>query len=153
MKSPVVKRSIIIGKHKTSVSLEDAFWQGLKDIAASRRVPLRNLVASIDTERQHGNLSSAVRARLLPKGHGVAEPKLRGGRPASGRPLRGHNAPPRLSRVRWCASQRRARNESAGFPESLGMRVIEARPRIQTLRTRWLRSSSFSVTVTGLRPR
>jgi Ribbon-helix-helix domain len=37
---------------KTSVSLEDAFWQGLKDIAANRRVPLRNLVASIDTERQ-----------------------------------------------------------------------------------------------------
>jgi len=50
MKSPVVKRSIIIGKHKTSVSLEEAFWQGLKDIAARRRVPLRNLVGSIDAE-------------------------------------------------------------------------------------------------------
>ena len=65
MKSPVVKRSIIIGKHKTSVSLEEAFWQGLKDIAASRRVPLRNLVNSIDTERQHGNLSSAIRLFVL----------------------------------------------------------------------------------------
>jgi predicted DNA-binding ribbon-helix-helix protein len=65
MKSPVVKRSIIIGKHKTSVSLEEAFWRGLKDIAASRRVPLRNLVASIDTERQHGNLSSAIRLFVL----------------------------------------------------------------------------------------
>ncbi len=65
MKSPVVKRSIIIGKHKTSVSLEEAFWRGLKDIAASRRVPLRNLVTSIDTERQHGNLSSAIRLFVL----------------------------------------------------------------------------------------
>ena len=38
MKSPVVKRSIVIAGHKTSVSLEDAFWRGLKDIATSRRV-------------------------------------------------------------------------------------------------------------------
>jgi predicted DNA-binding ribbon-helix-helix protein len=64
MKSSIVKRSIIIGSHKTSVSLEEAFWQGLKDIAASRRVPLRNLVI-IDTERQHGNLSSAIRLFVL----------------------------------------------------------------------------------------
>ncbi len=34
MKSPVVKRSIVIAGHKTSVSLEDAFWRGLKEIAA-----------------------------------------------------------------------------------------------------------------------
>jgi predicted DNA-binding ribbon-helix-helix protein len=65
MKSPVVKRSVIIGSHKTSVSLEEAFWQGLKDIAASRRVPLRNLVNIIDTGRQHGNLSSAIRLFVL----------------------------------------------------------------------------------------
>jgi predicted DNA-binding ribbon-helix-helix protein len=65
MKSPVVKRSIIIGKHKTSVSLEDAFWQGLKDIATSRRVLPRDLISSINTERQHGNLSSAIRLFVL----------------------------------------------------------------------------------------
>ena len=65
MKSPVVKRSIVIGNHKTSVSLEDAFWRGLKDIAVSRRVALRDLVGSIDTERQHGNLSSAIRLFVL----------------------------------------------------------------------------------------
>jgi predicted DNA-binding ribbon-helix-helix protein len=65
MKSSVVKRSIVIGSHKTSVSLEDAFWRGLKDIAAGRRVPLRDLVGSIDTERQHGNLSSAIRLFVL----------------------------------------------------------------------------------------
>jgi predicted DNA-binding ribbon-helix-helix protein len=65
MKSPVVKRSIVIAGHKTSVSLEDAFWRGLKDIAASRRVTLADLVGAIDTERQHGNLSSAIRLFVL----------------------------------------------------------------------------------------
>ena len=61
MKSPVVKRSIVIAGHKTSVSLEDAFWKGLKDIADNREVTLSDLVSSIDTDRQHGNLSSAIR--------------------------------------------------------------------------------------------
>ena len=65
MKSPIVKRSIVIAGHKTSVSLEEAFWKGLKDIAASRRATLSDLVASIDTERQHGNLSSAIRLFVL----------------------------------------------------------------------------------------
>jgi predicted DNA-binding ribbon-helix-helix protein len=65
MKSPVIKRSIVIGGHKTSVSLEDAFWQGLKEIAGGRDVTLSDLVATIDTERQHGNLSSAVRLFVL----------------------------------------------------------------------------------------
>ena len=37
MKSPVVKRSIVIAGHKTSVSLEDAFWKGLKEIAGDAR--------------------------------------------------------------------------------------------------------------------
>jgi len=65
MKSPVVKRSIVIAGHKTSVSLEDAFWRGLKDIAVSREMTLSDLVASIDAERQHGNLSSAIRLFVL----------------------------------------------------------------------------------------
>ncbi len=65
MKSPVVKRSIVIAGHKTSVSLEDAFWQGLKEIAGGRDVTLADLVATIDTERQHGNLSSAIRLFVL----------------------------------------------------------------------------------------
>ena len=65
MKSSVVKRSIVVGGHKTSVSLEDAFWRGLKEIAASRCVPLRDLVARIDTDREHGNLSSAIRLFVL----------------------------------------------------------------------------------------
>jgi predicted DNA-binding ribbon-helix-helix protein len=65
MKSPVVKRSIVLAGHKTSVSLEDAFWEGLKDIAKARRVTLSDLVGSIDTEREHGNLSSALRLFVL----------------------------------------------------------------------------------------
>ena len=60
MKSPVVKRSIVIAGHKTSVSLEDAFWRGLKEIANGRELTLSDLVASIDTDRRHGNLSSAI---------------------------------------------------------------------------------------------
>jgi predicted DNA-binding ribbon-helix-helix protein len=65
MKSPVVKRSIVIAGHKTSISLEDAFWKALKDIAIARHATLSDLVASIDTERQHGNLSSAIRLFVL----------------------------------------------------------------------------------------
>jgi predicted DNA-binding ribbon-helix-helix protein len=65
MKSPVVKRSIVIEGHKTSVSLEDAFWQGLKQIAAARGVTLSDLVAAIDRERKQGNLSSAIRLYVL----------------------------------------------------------------------------------------
>ena len=65
MKSPVIKRSIVIAGHKTSVSLEDAFWKGLKEIADDRDVTLSDLVSSIDTDRQHGNLSSAIRLFVL----------------------------------------------------------------------------------------
>lgn len=65
MKSPVVKRSIVIAGHKTSVSLEDAFWKALKEIASTRHVTLSDLVSSIDSERQHGNLSSAIRLFVL----------------------------------------------------------------------------------------
>ena len=65
MKSPVVKRSIIIGGHKTSVSLEDAFWSDLKEIAHSQGATLSKLVAQIDDTRQQGNLSSAIRLYVL----------------------------------------------------------------------------------------
>jgi predicted DNA-binding ribbon-helix-helix protein len=65
MKSPVVKRSIVIAGHKTSVSLEDAFWKALKDIAGGRDMTLSELVGAIDAERQHGNLSSAIRLFVL----------------------------------------------------------------------------------------
>jgi predicted DNA-binding ribbon-helix-helix protein len=65
MKSPVVKRSIVIAGHKTSVSLEDAFWKALKEIADGRGMTLSDLVSTIDTDRRHGNLSSAIRLFVL----------------------------------------------------------------------------------------
>jgi predicted DNA-binding ribbon-helix-helix protein len=65
MKSTVVKRSIVIAGHKTSVSLEDAFWKGLKVIAGERDMKLWELVTSIDSDRQHNNLSSAIRLFVL----------------------------------------------------------------------------------------
>jgi predicted DNA-binding ribbon-helix-helix protein len=63
--SPVVKRSIVLAGHKTSVSLEDAFWKGLKEIAGRRLMPLSGLVGTIDSQRQQGNLSSALRLFVL----------------------------------------------------------------------------------------
>ena len=55
MKSPVVKRSIVIAGHKTSVSLEDAFWTGLRDIAVARNMTLSDLVAAIDAYLRETN--------------------------------------------------------------------------------------------------
>jgi predicted DNA-binding ribbon-helix-helix protein len=65
VRSPLVKRSLVIAGHKTSVSVEDAFWTALKDIAASRGTTVAELVAAIDAGRQHGNLSSAIRLFVL----------------------------------------------------------------------------------------
>jgi predicted DNA-binding ribbon-helix-helix protein len=65
MKSSIIKRSIAIEGHKTSVSLEDAFWKDLKEIARSQQATLSNVVADIDKARQHGNLSSAIRLFVL----------------------------------------------------------------------------------------
>jgi predicted DNA-binding ribbon-helix-helix protein len=60
MKSPVVKRSIVVAGHKTSVSLEEAFWNGMKEISGLRNMTLSELVGEIDGNRQQGNLSSAT---------------------------------------------------------------------------------------------
>jgi predicted DNA-binding ribbon-helix-helix protein len=59
------KRSIVLAGHKTSVSLEDVFWRALKEIAGGRQITLSDLVSEIDSERQHGNLSSAIRPFVL----------------------------------------------------------------------------------------
>jgi predicted DNA-binding ribbon-helix-helix protein len=56
----VNKRSIIIAGRKTSVSLEDEFWAGLKEIAVARNIRLKTLVSEID-KREHANLSLAIR--------------------------------------------------------------------------------------------
>ena len=65
MKSSVIKRSIVINGHKTSVSLEDAFWTDLKKIAHDRQVTLSELVTKIDGAREQSNLSSAIRLFVL----------------------------------------------------------------------------------------
>ena len=65
MKSPVVKRSIRIAGHMTSISLEDDFWRALKEIAGERHKSLSALVAAIEGDRQHSNLSSAIRLFVL----------------------------------------------------------------------------------------
>ena len=65
VKSSVSKRSIVIAGHKTSVSLEDEFWNSLKEIAHERNVTLAELVAMIDGNRNHANLSSAIRLFVL----------------------------------------------------------------------------------------
>ena len=65
MKSPVVKRSIVVAGHKTSVSLEEAFWNGMKEISGLRNMTLSELVGEIDNDRQQGNLSSAIRLFVL----------------------------------------------------------------------------------------
>jgi len=76
MKSTIVKRSIVLAGHKTSVSLEDAFWDGLKDIA-------KDLVGSIDTNREHGNLSSALRLFVLSHYQAQAASHLKDSRPSA----------------------------------------------------------------------
>jgi predicted DNA-binding ribbon-helix-helix protein len=82
MKSTVVKRSIVVAGHKTSVSLEDAFWESLKDIAKARRVTLPDLVGGIDTNREHGNLSSALRLFVLGHYKTQAASPLKDSRPS-----------------------------------------------------------------------
>lgn len=61
----VVKRSVVVGGHKTSVSLEDAFWTSLKDIATRRGMTLSSQIDTIDRDRKTNNLSSAIRLFVL----------------------------------------------------------------------------------------
>ena len=61
----VVKRSLQIAGHRTSISLEEPFWIELKDFAAERGLSLAALVAEIDGARGEANLSSAIRVALL----------------------------------------------------------------------------------------
>jgi len=62
--SAMKKRSVVIAGHRTSVSLEAAFWQALKAIAAGHRCTVNDLVTRIDRQRS-GNLSSAIRVFVL----------------------------------------------------------------------------------------
>ncbi len=61
----VVKRSISIAGHRTSISLEEPFWEELRSIAARRGVSVQRLVGEIDATRMGENLSSALRVFVL----------------------------------------------------------------------------------------
>ena len=75
MKSPVIKRSILLAGHKTSVSLEEAFWQGLKEIASRRNMSVSALIGVIDNRRSEGNLSSGIRLFVLDYFRSLANPQ------------------------------------------------------------------------------
>ena len=65
MISAISKRTITIDGHKTSVTLEDEFWTGLREIARKKNATLRSLVTQIDDGRVRNNLSSAIRVFVL----------------------------------------------------------------------------------------
>ena len=65
MQTAVIKRSIVLDGHKTSVSLENEFWHGLREIAARENISLSTLVGKIDRERNSCNLSSAIRVHVF----------------------------------------------------------------------------------------
>ena len=71
-KSWIAKRSVRIGRHKTSVSLEDAFWQSFKEIATLKDMSVDQLVSIIDGDREHDNLPSAIRLFVLDYYHRTA---------------------------------------------------------------------------------
>ena len=77
---PRMKRSIVIAGHKTSIGLEDAFWHSLMEIAAQEGTPDRQLVNRIDSDREHANLSSAIRLSLLDHYRRLANEAAPGGK-------------------------------------------------------------------------
>ena len=65
MNSPVAKRSIIVAGTRTSISLEEEFWIGLREIAELRKISLSEIMGEIDRDRRRSNLSSATRVYVL----------------------------------------------------------------------------------------
>jgi predicted DNA-binding ribbon-helix-helix protein len=65
MNSTVKKRSIVIGSHKTSISLEDIFWTCLKQIAHERATTVSEIIGALDASDKRGNLSSTIRVFVL----------------------------------------------------------------------------------------
>ncbi|HZH08843.1 MAG TPA: ribbon-helix-helix domain-containing protein [Microvirga sp.] len=65
MGSQIVKRSVSIAGHRTSISLEEPFWQLLREIADREKLSIQALIGRIDAERGEQNLSSAIRVFVL----------------------------------------------------------------------------------------
>jgi predicted DNA-binding ribbon-helix-helix protein len=77
MKSHIIKRSVVIRGHKTSVSLEQPFWDAFRDIAESERVSTSALLRKVDAERNQANMSSAIRVFVLRHMRTLANVELR----------------------------------------------------------------------------
>jgi len=67
MGAGIVKRSVSVAGHRTSISLEEPFWEGLREIAAKESLSVQALIGRIDAERGEQNLSSAIRVFVLMK--------------------------------------------------------------------------------------
>lgn len=84
MKSVVIKRSVLINGRKSSVSLENEFWDALREIARRRKIALTALVEQVDKDRNNINLSSAIRVFVFKHSRpGVAERDASPGRPST----------------------------------------------------------------------
>ena len=68
--SGIVKRSVAIAGHRTSISLEAPFWDALKEIACRRRASVQQVIGEIDATRGRQNLSSAIRVFVLREARG-----------------------------------------------------------------------------------
>ncbi|MFO1148202.1 MAG: ribbon-helix-helix domain-containing protein [Alsobacter sp.] len=73
LEARIVKRSVVLAGHATSVSVEEPFWTSLKEIARERGQSLNGLIAAIDAERRSANLSSAIRLAVLGHYKGKAQ--------------------------------------------------------------------------------
>jgi predicted DNA-binding ribbon-helix-helix protein len=91
MPSPAIKRSVILHGHKTSVSLEEPFWEALREIAARKNLSVSALIAEIDCDRDTGNLSSAIRLFILHDFVARVDPALRFGVAIQLQPSKGRN--------------------------------------------------------------
>jgi predicted DNA-binding ribbon-helix-helix protein len=87
MGSTNIKRSIVRNGYKTSVSLEQEFWEGLREIAASQNQKLTALVQKIDENRVGANLSSAIRVFVFNRLRGQVAGAPQSDRPRSARPI------------------------------------------------------------------
>lgn len=76
MKSPIIKRSVVIHGHKTSVSLEQPFWDAFRDLAENEHISTSALLRKVDAERDHANLSSAIRVFVLRRVREMADARV-----------------------------------------------------------------------------
>lgn len=71
------KRSVTIAGHRTSLSLEDPFWEALQDMARQRGVSIAKIIREVDADRSAGNLSSAIRIKILNHYRGTPSDELK----------------------------------------------------------------------------